>query len=103
MNVSDLFSNPATIAAFAALVAYLAGAWLRQWVGIDPRIVAVVVAVLVYAGGRFLGQAEQQTIIEVIELLLAVLAAMGVSVIVRRPEADDEVRTMGRRDWRRPW
>lgn len=100
--MSDLFTNPATIAAFAALVAYLAGAWLRQWAGIDPRVVAVVVAVAVYAGGRFLGQAEQQTVIEVIEVVLAVLAAMGVSVIVRRPE-DDEVRTMGRRDWRRPW
>lgn len=100
--MSDLFTNPATIAAFAALVAYLVGAWLRQRVGVDPRFVAVSVAVLVYAGGRFLGQAEQQMVVEVIDLLLAVLAAMGVSVIVRRPE-DDEVRTMGRPDWRRPW
>lgn len=102
--MSDLFSNPATVAAFAAMVAYLAGAWLRQWIGIDPRLVAVAVAVAVYIGGRFLGQAEQQTVIEVIELLLAVLAAMGVSVAVRRQaEPDDEVRTMGRPDWRRPW
>jgi len=83
-DISDLFSNPATIAAVAAIAAYLIPLALRQWVHVPAAPVALVVAALVFLGGRLLSAEQQSLIISLLGVLFATLAAMGISLRVEK-------------------
>lgn len=83
-DISDLFTNPATIAAVAAIAAYLIPLALRQWVQIPAAPVALFVAALVFLGGRMLSAEQQSMIISLLGILFATLAAMGISLRVEK-------------------
>ena len=81
-TLTDLFTNPLTIAALAAALAYLIPLALRTWFDIPPAPVALVVAVLVWVGGQLLSPEQQSLIIDLLVVLLTTLSAMGISLFV---------------------
>lgn len=81
-DLTDLFSNPVTIAAFAALMAYLIPLGLRQWINVPPAPVALVVAALIWIGGQVLGPEQQSLVISLLAVLLTTASAIGISTLV---------------------
>ena len=89
-DLTNLFTDSATIALFAGIIAYLIPLGLRQWINVPPIPVALATATLVFLGGNYLSPETQSTLITFFGILFSTLAAMGISLSVNKVMARRE-------------
>lgn len=84
MTLTDLFTNPMTTATVAVTVAYLLTTAARKWFNLPTVPVALTLAAAVFIAARILNQSQQAVVIDLLGVLFATLAAMGVSLSVEK-------------------
>lgn len=80
MTLTDLFTNPMTIVTVAVAVAYLLTTAIRKWFDLPTVPVALLLSTTIFIAARVLNQPQQTVVIDLLGVLFATLAAMGVSL-----------------------